>query len=115
METAEALKSRSESPEGPAIAAGVLGVAAAMRWESVRRREARRRVWAEVRLEFEHGGERFGLEWRRKRRPAEVVAAAAAAAAAAMVSDSGEAGACLIAKWDGIFIFLLRIIGTGLG
>jgi hypothetical protein len=100
METAEALKSRSESPEGPAIAAGVLGVAAAMRWESVRRREGRRRVWAEVRLEFEHGGERFGLEWRRKRRPAEVVAAAAA-----MVSDSGEAGACLIAKWDGIFIF----------
>jgi hypothetical protein len=76
-----------------------------MRWESVRRREGRRRVWAEVRLEFEHGGERFGLEWRRKRRPAEVVAAAAAAA---MVSDSGEAGACLIAKWDGIFIFLVE-------
>jgi hypothetical protein len=70
METADALKSRSESPCGPAIAAGRFGGAAAMRWESVRRGEGRRRVWAKAGLGVEHGSEAGGLAWRRKSRAA---------------------------------------------
>ena len=72
MDNAEALRSRSEPPAAPAIAAGG---PPAMRRESARRGDGARSAWAWA--EAELLGFADGVDWRRKRRAAAVGAAAA--------------------------------------
>jgi hypothetical protein len=83
MDNAEALRSRSEPPEAPAIAAGGPPT---MRRESVRRGEGARRAWDPAEAELLAFGD--GVDWRRKRR---------AAAAAAIGEEGGVgSGSCLV-------------------
>ena len=87
MDNADALRSRSEPPEAPAIAAGG---PPAMRRESARRGDGALRAWAWA--EAEMLGFAGGVD-RRMRRAAAVAVGAAAAAA---IGEEGGSGSCLV-------------------